>query len=418
MDREKLLKEGVKEKFLRYVSYDTQADEKSEDVPSSPGQMRLALRLRDELVAMGLTDAAVKDGCIVTATYEGPRREAPVIGFIAHMDTAPGVTGNGVKPIIHRDYRGGALILPAGIVLSPDTSKDLTGAKGHTIITSDGTTLLGADDKAGVAEIMEALCRLVFSSPADCGRVKVAFTSDEEIGRGITRFDVASFGAEAAYTLDGGIAGELEDENFNASNLTAVIRGVSAHPGKARGRMINAIHLASELTAAIPAVMRPETTDGRLGFVHPTSLCGDIERVELEIIVRDFEEEGLARSLAMVRGVAEDIMRRHPGSFIELSDRGGYKNMKQFISAAPKVSSLAVEAIRRAGMNPVTRSIRGGTDGAHLAVRGLPTPNLFTGGSDFHSRTEWVSVQWMEKAVDVICGLCALWSKELSVSLD
>ncbi len=418
MDREKLLKEGVAEKFLRYVSFDTQADEKSQDVPSSAGQITLALRLKDELLAIGLKDAVVREGCIVTATYEGPQRDCPAIGFIAHMDTAPGVPGNSIKPIIHPDYQGGDIILPGGVVLSPAIHVDLGKALGHTIITSDGTTLLGADDKAGIAEIMEALCRLVTSSSANCGLVKVAFTSDEEIGRGIERFDIASFGAEAAYTLDGGIAGELEDENFNASNLRVVITGISAHPGRARGKMINALHLASEMIASVPSVMRPETTDERLGFIHPTSLSGDAERVEMKMIVRDFEEEGLARSLAMVNGVAEDIMRRHQGSRIELSDDGGYKNMKQFLSRTPKVSLLAGEAIRRAGMEPVIRSIRGGTDGAHLSFRGLPTPNLFTGGSDFHSRSEWVSLRWMEKAVEVICNLCVLWAKERSVSLD
>lgn len=418
MTRDELLTEGVVAKFLRYVAFDTRANEDSDDVPSTPGQRELALRLKEELFLMGLEDAYVDDGCIVTAGYNGPVKDCPAIGFIAHMDTAPGVPGNSVKAVVHRNYQGGDIILASGLVISPFTSPDLKKAIGHDIITSEGETLLGADDKAGIAEIMEAVCRLVKSREPQCGKVKMAFTCDEEIGRGVSRLKVSDLKADVAYTLDGGIAGEVEDENFNARNLRLSIFGRSAHPGKARGVMINAMHIAAQLIAAIPAERRPETTDGRAGFIHPTFIHGDVEQAELKLIIRDFEEKGLAELNAMVIGICEDLMRRFPGSLIQTTDTGGYRNMKSYLSVTPKVIALALEAIRDAGIEPVVRSIRGGTDGAQLSTMGLPTPNLFTGGANFHSRSEWISVQWMEKAVDVVVNLCRRWAGEKSVKAD
>lgn len=406
------MQEGVLSKFLRYTSYDTQADEGSSYVPSSQGQKVFAEALVEELKCIGLEDASIVEGFTVVATCQGEVQGCPSIGFMAHMDTAPGVPGASVKAIVHRNYGGGDILLPSGSLLSPSTCPELDRAKGHTLVTSDGHTLLGADDKAGIAEIMEALCRLQKGGGPKFGRIRVAFTSDEEIGKGIEGFTPETFGVKAAYTLDGGVAGEIEDETFNAENLRIRIRGRSAHPGKARGAMINAINIASQLVASIPADKRPETTDGRLGFIHPSSISGDVEELVLNVIVRDFEEEKMSAMLAGLETVCSGLAKLHPGSAIEIERTGGYSNMKPLLQKEPKAVLFAQEAVRMAGLDPSLKSIRGGTDGAHLSALGLPTPNIFTGGACFHSRTEWVSVEWMEKAVDVIVNLAGLWACE------
>jgi tripeptide aminopeptidase len=412
MTREKLLKEGVLSKFLRYTTYDTQADAESSSVPSSQGQRLFAEALVEELKCIGLEDASIVEGFTVVATYQGDVKDCPAIGFMAHMDTAPGAPGSSVKAIVHKNYDGGDIILPSGSLLSPSTCPELSKAKGHTLVTSDGRTLLGADDKAGIAEIMEALCRLQESGSPKCGRIRVAFTSDEEIGKGIEGFSVEDFGVKAAYTLDGGIVGEIEDETFNAENLRIRIRGRSAHPGRARGAMINALNIASQLIASIPADKRPETTDERLGFIHPSSISGDVEEVVLNVIVRDFEEKAMRDMLAGLEAVCSGLARLYPGSTVEIERARSYRNMKPFLQKEPRVVLLAQKAVRMAGLDPVLRSIRGGTDGAHLSALGLPTPNIFTGGACFHSRIEWVSVEWMEKAVEVILNIAGLWASQ------
>ncbi|MFZ5622732.1 MAG: peptidase T [Pseudomonadota bacterium] len=411
-NRNQLLTEGVVAKLLRYVQVDSPSNEEGEGVPSSPEQWNMARLLEAELKALGLEDVKVDQHAIVTGTLPGNVEGAPAIGLLAHFDTYPGTPGRGVKPLLHRGYDGGEIRLPAGPVLSPATHPALKRVVGHDIITSDGSTLLGADDKAGVAEVMEVLCRLINDPSLPHGDVKVGFTPDEEIGRGIRRFDVAAFGAVAAYTYDGSALGEVESENFNARNLRLTITGRSAHTGTAKGAMINALQLAAELITAIPAHMRAETTDGYDGFIHPESLSGSVEAVTLRVLLRDFTAEGLARKQAIVESLLAGLELRYPGCRTRLEVTGGYENMRTRVDQDPRVVALALQAVREAGLEPVEKPIRGGTDGAVLTEMGLPCPNLFTGGMNYHSRTEWASAQWMEKAVEVGVRLLGLWAKQ------
>lgn len=412
MTRDQLLTEGVLAKFLRYVQIDSPAQDGTGQTPSTPEQLVIARQLCDELLTMGLADAAVDENAFVTATLPANKQGCPVVGFLAHMDTVQGVPGHGVKPLVHEQYAGGEIVLPSGAVLSPSNSLPLNRAIGHTIVTSDGNTLLGADDKAGIAEIMQAVCHLLNHPELPHGTVKVAFTPDEEIGTGIGKFKVAEFGADLAYTLDGGVYGEMEDENFNAANYRITITGRSSHTGGGRNAMINAVHLAGQLVGAIPANMRPETTDGYLGFIHPDSITGNIEQVTLKVLVRDFSDDGLAAKQQILHRVCEDLTLRYPGAVVTLEPTGGYRNMKGVLKDQPQIVQLAQEAIRMTGIAPVMKQVRGGTDGARLTYMGLPCPNLFTGGVNAHSRLEWASEQWMQKAVDVVLNLCQLWSEQ------
>ncbi|MGE5552696.1 MAG: peptidase T [Betaproteobacteria bacterium] len=413
MDRQSLLNEGLLAKFLRYVQVDTASAEEAGKVPSTPGQLDLARMLRDELLVLGLRDAALDDHGFVTATLPGNLgRPAPTIGLLAHLDTFPGVPGANVKPLVHRNYQGGEIRLPSGETLTPAEFPALLQAIGHDLVTSDGTTLLGADDKSGIAAIMETLCRLLREPELKHGPVKVAFTPDEEVGGGIDLFDVARFGADVAYTLDGSGIGELEAENFYARNYTVTITGVSAHTGSARGKMINAIHLAAEFVSAFPATARPETTDGREGFYHPDEISGNVERVAIKVLARDFTREGIERKDRTLRELGALLALRYPGAAVEVKQTNSYDNMREVLDRNRKVVKLAEEAIRRAGVEPVRRSIRGGTDGARLSFKGLPTPNLSNGSENVHSRREWASVQWMEKAAEIACQLVLLWAEE------
>lgn len=413
MERETLLREGLLNKFLRYVKVDTASAEGTGKVPSTPGQWDLARMLAEELRTLGLADAAVDDRCFVTATLPSNlNRPAPVGGFLAHLDTFPGVPGKNVKPLVHRNYQGDELRLPGGGTLSPAESPALCRCLGHDLVTSDGTTLLGADDKSGIAAIMEAVCRFLREPETPHGTLKVAFTPDEEVGGGIDLFDVARFGADVAYTLDGGGLGELEAENFHARNYAVTIHGISAHTGDARGKMVNAVHLAAEFVGAFPAAARPETTDGRQGFLHPDQIEGDVERVTIKVLARDFSREGIEQKERILRDLAALLALRHPGAKAEVRETNRYDNMKEVLDRHPKVVQLAEEAIRRAGLEPVHRAIRGGTDGARLSYKGLPTPNLFDGSENVHSRREWASVQWMEKAAETVYQLALLWAGE------
>ncbi|MGE5597966.1 MAG: peptidase T [Bacteroidota bacterium] len=412
MNRETLLAESVADKFQRYVRIDTQSSEEGKTTPSTPGQLALAAMLRDELSAVGLADARVDGHGFVYASLPGNVRDAPAIGFLAHLDTVPGVPGRGVKPILHRNYQGGELILPSGLRISPAETPLLERLHGHDLITSDGRTLLGADDKAGVAAIMAYVCRLAAEPAHPHGPIKIAFTPDEEIGKGIGYFDVAGFGAYCAYTLDGGEAGEFEEENFNAENVRITICGVSSHTGTARGAMVNAVQAAADLVAGIPAGQRPETTDGRLGFLHPHTISGGEERVVMTWLLRDFREEGLAAKRNLLRLALRHLEAKYPGLRARMTRTGGYRNMLAELAKDPRICGHAKEAIRRAGLEPLVRPIRGGTDGARLTYMGLPTPNLFTGGINAHSRREMVSVQWMEKAVETLLHLSEIWAGE------
>ena len=413
MSAQVLLREGLLSKFLRYVAVDSPSDESRPGVPSTPEQWEMARLLHQELQELGLEEVQLTEHGLVLATLPpspDPGRPAATVGLLAHYDTFGGVPGRGVRPLVHRDYRGQEIRLPAGPVLSPREQPELLQAVGCDLVTSDGSTLLGADDKAGVAEVMEALCRLLQEPQRRRPRVRVAFTPDEETGRGIAFLDVAGFGCQAAYTLDGSGLGELSGENFDALNVVVTLTGRSTHTGSARGVMVNALHMAADLITGIPATMRPETTDGHGGFIHPDAVEGTVEQTRVRLLLRDFTQEGLRAKQELLHSLLEAIRRRHPGGEAHVEVTGGYENMARVLSRHPEVMEYARRAIRRAGLAVVERPIRGGTDGAQLSARGLPTPNLFTGGMNYHSRIEWACAQWMEKAVEVILYLMELWA--------
>ncbi len=410
--RDQLLTEGVVAKLLRYVQVNSPSSGDSDTVPSTPEQWNMARLLEAELKELGLKDVHVDEHAIVYATLPGNVPGAPAIGLLGHFDTYPGTPGHGVKPMVHKNYQGGEIRLPAGPVISPAAHPALTQAIGHDIITSDGSTLLGADDKAGVAEVMETVCRLLRDPARRHGDVKVGFTPDEETGRGIRLFNLERFGAAAAYTFDGSAVGEVESENFNAANLKITITGRSAHTGTARGAMINALQLAGEFIIGVPANMRAETTSDYEGFIHPDEIKGSVEEVTLKVLLRDFTDEGLAQKRAIVEGLLAGLEQRYPGCQTKLEQTNGYVNMKKYVDQKPEVLEIALQAVRDAGLEPVSKPIRGGTDGARLSEMGLPTPNLFTGGMNYHSRTEWASAQWMEKAVEVGVRVVELWAQK------
>ncbi|MGE5675924.1 MAG: peptidase T [Mycobacterium leprae] len=410
-ERDSLLKEGVVAKLLRYVQVDSPSGE-GPGVPTTEEQWQMARLLEAELKALGLASVKVDEHAIVTATLPGNLSGAPGIGLLAHFDTFPGTPGHGVKPQVHKQYDGGEIKLPAGGSISPKTHPALALCVGHDIITSDGSTLLGADDKAGVSEVMETLCRLLNDPSIKHGDIHVGFTPDEETGKGVGHFDVKNFKAVAAYTFDGSQLGEVESENFNAQNLKLTFTGRSAHTGTARGAMINALQLAAEFIRSIPANMRAETTSDYEGFIHPDSLEGSVEEVTVKILLRDFTSEGMAQKQEIVKGLLAGLELRYPGSKTKLEVTGGYKNMNAFVGKDPRVVELALQAVRAAGVEPIQKAIRGGTDGARLSEMGLPCPNLFTGGMNYHSRTEWASAQWMEKAVAVSLNLVKLWAEQ------
>ncbi len=409
-----LLAEGPLPKFLRYVQVHTTSDPAGVRVPTTPGQLDLSRLLVEECRAMGLADVFQDEWGIVTATLPASPGcdAAPVVALLAHVDTSPDVNGEGVRPLVHRQYAGGPIALPAGLVLDPAEQPELHGVVGHDIVTSDGSTLLGADDKAGVAEILAAVGRLLRRPDLRHGTLRLAFTTDEETGRGILHLDPERLGAEVAYTLDGGPLGEISWENFEAENLRVVISGRSAHPGTARGRMINAVGLAAGLVAGIPAGWRPETTADREGFIHCLGIHGDVEEAAVTLILRDFDEAGIHAKRAWLEAGASQLRAGYPGADVRLERTGGYRNMRRAVEQRPQSYELALAAMHAAGVDPRPLPIRGGTDGARLSERGLPTPNLFAGGVNFHSRTEWISVAWMEKAVDVVVALAQLWGRE------
>ncbi len=372
-----------------------------------------------ELQALGLKDASVDANGYVMATIPATTRKAvPAIGFIAHVDTSPEMPGAGVKPIVHTKYDGRDLVLPddsTAILRLADTPA-LADQIGHDIVTASGTTLLGADDKAGVAEIVTAAERLMVHPEIAHGVVRIAFTPDEEIGRGANHFDVARFGCVCAYTLDGGSRGEIEFESFSADLMTLTFHGFNTHPGYARGRMINAIKIAADFIHRLPADrLSPETTDGHEGFVHPYVQQSGVDKTTVKLIVRDFDTAGLADKEKMVERLAQETVAGFPGSRVDIAVTEQYRNMRAVLDGRPEVVENAHEAIRRCGLKVVTKSIRGGTDGSRLSFMGLPTPNLFAGEHNFHSRLEWVSRQDMEMAVDVIVALCQVWEERSAV---
>jgi tripeptide aminopeptidase len=408
----------VLERFLRYVGCDTQSDEASTTYPSTGKQLVLLGALAGELRDLGLADADVDAFGYVMATIPATtaRSGVPTIGFIAHVDTSPEMPGSGVRPIVHRQYDGRDLLLPddPAVVLRLADIPALAEHIGHDIVTASGTTLLGADNKAGVAEIVTAAAYLVAHPEIPHGRIRIAFTPDEEVGRGTRHFDVARFGADCAYTMDGGSRGEIEVESFSADAITVTFHGFNTHPGYAKGRMVNAIKVAASFIDRLPKyALSPETTDGHEGFVHPYVVQASVERTSVRLLVRDFVTAGLKDKEERVGALAHAAAARFPGARVEVAVEESYRNMKEVLDRHPAIAEHAREAIRRAGLEPRSHPIRGGTDGSRLSFMGLPTPNLFAGEQNFHSRLEWVSVQDMEKAVEVIVHLCRIWAESV-----
>jgi tripeptide aminopeptidase len=403
-------------RFLRYVTYDTQSDDQSESYPSTAKQLVLLNQLVAELKEMGVADATIDQYGYVMATIPATRGKegVPVIGFVAHVDTSPDVSGAGVKPIVHRSYDGRDIVLPddPSMVLREADNPELAEQRGHDIITASGLTLLGSDDKSGVAEIMAAAEHLMTHPDIPHGAVKIGFTPDEEVGRGTQYFDVHRFGAQFAYTLDGPKRGELEIENFSADAMTIVFKGFNVHPGYAKGKMVSAIKLASEFVHRLPRNgLSPETTDGYEGYVHPNAIQGGVEQATVKLLLRDFSTPGLDEKARMLTDLAEEVVRPFPAASVEIDRRESYRNMKEVLDRYPEVIAHAKTAMTRAGLTPYFRQIRGGTDGARLSFMGLPTPNLFAGEHNIHSRLEWTSVQDMDKAVEVIVEICRSWAE-------
>jgi tripeptide aminopeptidase len=408
------------ELFLEYVKIDTQSDEDSKTFPSTPGQLDLLRRLRDELLALGLEDVSLDEHGYVFATVpaNSAKADVPVIGFLAHVDTSPEMSGSGVKAIFHRNYDGRDLFFPddpaAAITLADNPH--LENQMGNDIITASGTTLLGADNKAGVAEIMGAVEYLLAHPEISHGPIRVGFTPDEEVGAGTQHFDVDRFGAYCAYTMDGETLGELQVETFSADSITVTFQGFNTHPGFARGKMINAIKVAADFINRLPAdSLSPETTSGYEGFVHPYVIDAGVERTAVKLLVRDFTTSKLEEMERLVEQIAAEAVEAFPGSSFVCEVEESYRNMKEVLDGCPDVVENAMEAMRRAGLDPKVEPIRGGTDGSRLSFMGLPTPNIFAGEHNFHSRYEWISTHDMHKAVDVIIELCQVWEEKAEV---
>jgi tripeptide aminopeptidase len=404
------------ERFLRYVTFDTRSDENSETYPSTPGQLVLARHLVEELHQIGLADAAMDEHGYVMATVPATSAKpgVPVIGLIAHVDTSPEVSGAGVKPIVHEAYDGRDLVLPDDptAVLRLSDWPALAEQMGHDIVTASGTTLLGADNKAGVAEIVTAAEYLLAHPEIGHGAIRIAFTPDEEVGRGTKHFDVARFGAACAYTMDGGLRGELEMESFSADTFVATFKGFNTHPGYAYGSMVNAIKLAARFVDSLPQDrLSPETTQGYDGYVHPYVVQASVDRTTVRVLVRDFVTSRLKEHEAWLEDLATRVVAGVPNASVECTVEEYYRNMREVLDAHPRVVDCARDAITRAGLEVRTKPIRGGTDGSRLSFMGLPTPNIFAGEQNFHSRLEWVSTHDMQKAVEVIVHLAQVWEE-------
>lgn len=404
------------ERFLRYVTIDTQSDPQSVSFPTTGKQRDLGKLLAEELQQIGLTDAHMDEWGYVYATIpSNTDKQVPVICFCSHVDTAPDCSGAGVRPLVHKNYQGQDIVLPddPAQVLKTIDYPYLQTKTGDDIITASGTTLLGSDDKSGVAEIMDLANFLVTHPEVKHGTIKILFTPDEEVGKGTAKVDMEKLGAEYGYTLDGGDAGSLEDETFSADGVRLVIHGVIAHPGYAKGKMINAMKIAGHILDALPKDrLSPESTEGRRGFIHPVHIEGIAETCTIDFIIRDFETPGLKKKEDFLRTLVEETMRVHPNASFEFLVSEQYRNMKEVLSLHPQVTEYAKEAIQRAGLEVKMESIRGGTDGSRLSFMGLPCPNLFTGMQGIHSKLEHISVQDMNKAVETLVHLVQVWEEK------
>lgn len=403
-------------RFTKYVQIDTQSDPHSTSSPSTEKQKNLARVLVEELQSMGIHDAALDEfGYVYASIPSNTDKQVPVICFCSHMDTSPDCSGLNVKPIIHRNYQGQDLVLPNDptVVLKMAEHPDLKNQIGNDIITASGTTLLGADNKAGLAEIMEAAAFLVSHPEIKHGEIKILFTPDEEIGRGVDNVNLEKLGAQYAYTVDGETCGSIEDETFSADGAILTIHGVSAHPGFAKGKMQSAIKIAAEIIDALPKDhLSPESTSLKAGFIHPVDVAGNVEETMLEFILRDFDDAKLAAHGQTLEGIVKEVMQRYPEASYKLTISAQYRNMKKVLDQHPEVMEYGVFAIERAGLTPIRQSIRGGTDGSRLSLMGLPCPNIFAGEHAFHGKQEWVSLQDMEKAVQTIVNIAMIWEEK------
>tara|TARA_R110002020_G_scaffold454448_1_gene669929 strand:- start:52865 stop:54106 length:1242 start_codon:yes stop_codon:yes gene_type:complete len=407
-------KSQIIDRFVSYVTIDTQSDAASQSTPSTSKQWDLARKLVDELNALDLDDVTIDDNGYIMATLPATiKSTAPVIGFIAHYDTTPDFTGTNVKPQIIENYDGKDIILnqDQDIILSPNDFDDLIQYKGQTLITTDGTTLLGADDKAGITEIMEAVKYLKNHPEIEHGTIKVGFTPDEEIGRGAHKFDVAKFGAEWAYTMDGSQIGELEYENFNAAGVKVTIKGKSVHPGYAKGKMINSMYIAQDFISSLPRLETPEHTSGREGFFHLHNIKGDVEETEIDYIIRDHDRKHFEARKEVMYNLATEINSQYGKEIVALEIKDQYFNMREKIEPVMHIVDIAEEAMKAVGVTPEIKPIRGGTDGSQLSYMGLPCPNIFAGGHNFHGRFEYVPVESMQKAVEVIIKIAEITAK-------
>lgn len=408
------MKTEIIKRFISYAQVDTQSDENSQTCPSTPGQLVLAQMLVDELKAIGMQEVTMDSNGYVMATLPANiDKEIPTIGFLAHMDTATDFTGAGVKPQVIENYNGQDIVLNEAldVVLSPREFPELAGYKGHTLITTDGTTLLGADDKAGIAEIMTAMAHLIRHPEWKHGRVRVAFTPDEEIGRGPHKFDVSAFDAVYAYTIDGGPLGGIEYESFNAATAIITCKGKNVHPGSAKGKMVNAAKIAMELHSRLPADETPEKTEGYEGFYHLSSIQGDVEQTQLRYLIREHDRNRFKERKAEVTRIVEELQKKYGDKRIELEIKDEYFNMRGKIEPVMEIVDIAKQALENLGIEPIIQPIRGGTDGSQLSYMGLPTPNIFTGGENYHGRFEYVSVDNMEQAVNTIIEIVKLYEQ-------
>jgi tripeptide aminopeptidase len=413
----KINSQNLVERFIEYVKIDTQSGENSTTYPSTEKQLDLSRLLEKQLRTLGLSDVRLTKhgyvfGTLPSNLQKDFNKEVPPLGFIAHVDTSPDVSGAGVKPQIHKNYQGQKIILPkdSSQVIEPASDPALENCIGHDIITADGTTLLGADNKAGIAEIMTA-CEFFLENPeVKHGDIKIAFTVDEEIGQGTKYFDVKAFGATYAYTIDGETAGEIENETFCADTATVNIEGINIHPGYAKNKMVNSIKIASDIIAQLPKdSLSPETTEKREGYIHANSIEGGVEKSTVKFLIRDFTIEGLKEKEKLLEDIKDQVLENHRGAKAEVVIDESYRNMRYILDDYPHVVDYVLEAIKRTGLEPIKNLIRGGTDGARLSFMGLPTPNIFTGGHNFHSKREWVSIQDMKKATETIIQLVQVW---------
>ena len=411
-----MFRQTAKERFLRYVTIDTQSDPNSPTTPSTEKQKNLSRVLVEELKAIGIADAELDEHGYVYATIPANTdKKVPVLCFCSHVDTSPDCSGAGVKPIVHANYKGQDLVLPddPSVVIRMKEHADLKHQTGNDIITASGTTLLGADNKAGVAAIMDAAHILLNNKQLKHGKIRILFTPDEEIGRGVDKVNMKKLGARYGYTIDGETAGSIENETFSADGATVTIFGISAHPGFAKGKMENALKIAARIVAKFPDKLSPEHTEGKQGFIHPVHFEGNLEKATIKLIIRDFTESGLKRHAKTLQKIVDGVLQSFPNSRAEVKITEQYRNMGKVLRRHPQVVAYAIEALQRAGFKtPIQSSIRGGTDGSRLSFMGLPCPNLFAGEHAFHSKQEWVSVQDMEKAAETIVHLAQVWEEK------